>query len=280
MAGRRRWVVMALEQFWRDPDSVKQEEATLDPSADFDLLDEVTTETSALGIVVRTDFTDDEAWSRFLERLERGEEDMRRSMMPESSEAGPSGEGDATEDVAMRGPAQADQEEEEDSEDDEDDEDAPPRILATLSPPPTSPIRPLLSGLSNIAVLRLLLTPSLRPAPSPPKGIKHDSRNSPLVDRNGWQEVYGGEGELDIWVYDQRSNGDGSVRVVSPSSDVAVYGSATGDSWRARVDHIVDLQFSMRMSGMKIDFGGMDRWEYAERVRNIEEVEKGLSRTA
>lgn len=53
-----------------------------------------------------------------------------------------------------------------------------------------------------------------------------------------------------------------------------------GDSWRARVDHIVDLQFSMRMSGMKIDFGGMDRWEYAERVRNIEEVEKGLSRTA
>ena len=274
--------MMALEQFWRDPASAKQDEATFDPSADFDPLDEVTTETSALGIVVRTDYTDDEAWSRFLERLERGEEDMRRSMMPESNEAGSSREGNGSADVAMGGTAEDDQEEGDDDDDSEDDEedDGPPLILTTLSPPPTSPIRPLLTGLSNIAVLRLLLTPSLRLAPAPPKGIKRDTRNSPLVDRNGWQEVYGGEGELDIWVYDQRSNGDGSVRVVSSSSDVAVYGSATGDSWRARVDHIVDLQFSMRMGGMKIDFGGMDRWEYAERVRNIEEVEKGLSRAA
>jgi hypothetical protein len=46
----------------------------------------------------------------------------------------------------------------------------------------------------------------------------------------------------------------------------------SGDSWRARVTHICELQVNLHFGGMKIDFGGLDRWEYCERQRNMQEA--------
>lgn len=45
-----------------------------------------------------------------------------------------------------------------------------------------------------------------------------------------------------------------------------------GDSWRARVSHICELQVNLYSGAMKIDFGGLDRWDYSERQRNIQEA--------
>jgi hypothetical protein len=50
--------------------------------------------------------------------------------------------------------------------------------------------------------------------------------------------------------------------------------SCRGDSWRAQVSHIFDLQFNMTCLKMKVDFGGLDRWEYAERLKNMAEAEQ------
>jgi len=45
------------------------------------------------------------------------------------------------------------------------------------------------------------------------------------------------------------------------------------DSWRARVSHICELQVNLSSGAMKIDFGGLDRWDYDERHRNMQEAE-------
>lgn len=51
----------------------------------------------------------------------------------------------------------------------------------------------------------------------------------------------------------------------------------SADSWRARVSHICELQVNMASGAMSIDFGGMDRWDYPERVRNMAEAERGAA---
>lgn len=48
----------------------------------------------------------------------------------------------------------------------------------------------------------------------------------------------------------------------------------SADSWRARVSHICELQVNLASGAMSIDFGGMDRWDYPERVRNMQEAER------
>ena len=53
--------------------------------------------------------------------------------------------------------------------------------------------------------------------------------------------------------------------------------SCSADSWRARVSHICELQVNLASGAMTIDFGGMDRWDYPERVRNMEEAEKMIA---
>lgn len=45
----------------------------------------------------------------------------------------------------------------------------------------------------------------------------------------------------------------------------------SGDSWRARASHICELQVNLYSGAMKIDFGGLDRWDYSERRRNLDE---------
>jgi len=88
-----------------------------------------------------------------------------------------------------------------------------------------------------------------------------------LIDQGGWQEIYLGK---QLWIYDSRSNSDDCVRVVSQVGDF--YGTATGDSWRARASHVCELQFSMTRQGLKIDFNGLDRWDQDERERNLAEA--------
>lgn len=48
----------------------------------------------------------------------------------------------------------------------------------------------------------------------------------------------------------------------------------SADSWRARVSHICELQVNLASGAMSIDFGGMDRWDYPERVRSMAEAEQ------
>ena len=55
------------------------------------------------------------------------------------------------------------------------------------------------------------------------------------------------------------------------------YALYRADSWRARVTHICELQVNLASGAMSIDFGGMDRWDYPERVRNMAEAEAGTA---
>ena len=53
--------------------------------------------------------------------------------------------------------------------------------------------------------------------------------------------------------------------------------SDRADSWRARVSHICELQVNLASGAMTIDFGGLDRWDYPERVRNMQEAEQPIA---
>ena len=46
-----------------------------------------------------------------------------------------------------------------------------------------------------------------------------------------------------------------------------------GETAGARMHHT--YQFNMTVYNMKIDFGGLDQWDYQERVRNVNEAELG-----
>ena len=48
-----------------------------------------------------------------------------------------------------------------------------------------------------------------------------------------------------------------------------------GDSWRARVSHICELQVNISTGAITIDFGGMDKYTYEERVRNLQDATEG-----
>lgn len=50
----------------------------------------------------------------------------------------------------------------------------------------------------------------------------------------------------------------------------------SADSWRARVSSIPELQVNMSSAGMTIDFGGLDRWDFDERLRNLVEAIKPI----
>ena len=61
---------------------------------------------------------------------------------------------------------------------------------------------------------------------------------------------------------------------ISACADVHISCICSADSWRARVSHICELQVNLASGAMTIDFGGMDRWDYPERVRNMQEAEQ------
>ncbi|KAL5507497.1 hypothetical protein ACEPAH_6953 [Sanghuangporus vaninii] len=217
------------------------------------------------GIVVRTDYSDDAAWSTFIEKLIQAERELGM----------PLDEGDfPTEEV------NADEEDHDGSESDSDEEMASPAqstekfsalsrnsLFTLLTPPVSSPLRPRLVGASNLAVLRLVNDVDVIRTPRPPARTEQ-TRLAPsghrLTDLHGFVEAY--SGPL-VWIYDARSNIDGAARVVSQCADGV--GSATADSWRARVSFLPELQFNLVSGSIKIDFGGLDRWNHDERQKNM-----------
>jgi len=170
-------------------------------------------------------------------------------------------------------------------EDDEDDDEGavdealdasssgPAPIFHIIDPPASSHARTELEGISNLTALRLLNDADVRRIPDPPAGTKRLKPPNRLVDHHGWQEVYVGKM---VWVYDVKSNSDECVRLVSQQGADAVYGTATADSWRARVSHVCELQVNLASEVMSIGFGGVDRWDYPERVRNMTEAKRGM----
>ncbi|KAF8918060.1 hypothetical protein CPB85DRAFT_1214259, partial [Mucidula mucida] len=261
LEGRRMWLLRAVDQFWAsnpskpEPSSGSEAQVMLvlslsfhDPSADDeDPMDQVIDDVEA-GIVLRTDFSNEDAWNSFLEKLKKAEEEHKEN----TTEGGDAGQGEPDENSDAA---------EEDSEDDG------PGLLIKVIDASLPEERALFEGISNLRALRLFNDVDVRPAPLLPSGTKRTTTPHRLVDRGGWQEVYSG---ITIWVYDGLSNNDHCLRLVNPEGDV--YGTATGDSWRAQVSHVYELQFNMTFLGMKINFGGMDRWDSAERSRNLREA--------
>ncbi|KAK0195892.1 hypothetical protein F5146DRAFT_975731 [Armillaria mellea] len=245
--GRRKWHLRALDAFWAaspyipKPSAATASENQVISSEDADPLDLLLDDVDG-GIVLRTDFSNDEAWAAFLSRLKVAEEEYAETNKPD-------------EDTKI------------DDGDESDEESEASGQLIKVIDPSTPEERSLFQYISNLRVLRLLNDVDIRPAPTLPAGTKRISPPNRLVDRSGWQEIYSG---VNIWIYDSRSNTDQSLRLVSQEGDV--YGTATGDSWRAQVSHVYELQFNMTFLDMKINFGGLDRWDLAERTRNMTEA--------
>lgn len=270
--GRRRWKLRVAQKFWASGNKtlasttvVGPDDNAVDFHMDNDLFDEASTNREELGILLRTDFSDEAAWLAFCSRLEEGEkefianpseeDDTKMGDQPELNIASPSGTA-ATTTTA------------EDDSDESDDENSLSAIFHIVNPSLPQE-RALLTNISNLTALRLFNDVDVRQLPTLPPDTKRMRPPNRLVDSDGWQEVYVGK---NLWIYDAKSNRDQCVRVVSQTSS-DMYGTATADSWRARVSHICELQVNLSSGAMKIDFGGLDRWDYAERQRNMQEAE-------
>ncbi|KAA1473942.1 hypothetical protein DENSPDRAFT_882404 [Dentipellis sp. KUC8613] len=273
--GRRKLRLRVLEQFW----SLTPEQRAALPASQAneaelsvhgDPHDDIAgPDVPAPGILVRTDFSDEAAWSTFYKTLLEAEKDFTSAEneaepvdaeMTPADEAGPSVPAPASGDAEMA-----------EAEDDEEDEDEPLGFFSVLDPEdPTEQAR--LTGISNLTALRLLSDASVRAAPPVPQGEKRVRPGNRIVDLSGLQEVYSGK---TLWIYDTKSNSDQSVRMVNQQGDM--YGTATGDSWRARASHITELQVNIASGAMKIDFGGMDRWDYPQRQRNLAEASQPIN---
>lgn len=171
-----------------------------------------------MGILLRTDFTHEDAWQAFHLKLQEAEQEFApdtnvnvnadtESMAVESAPE------DVDVDVSSQGiqnlsMEDAGTEEEEDGE-------APAGIFHVVNDP-------AFAGLSNLGALRLLNDVEVRRTPLPPPGTARVKPPNRLVDCDGWQEVYVGKM---VWIYDARSNTDQCVRLVSQQG--AMYGTAT-----------------------------------------------------
>ncbi|EMD37870.1 hypothetical protein CERSUDRAFT_136778 [Gelatoporia subvermispora B] len=297
--GRRKWRLRVADMLWELPAEQRNLlNETYDPSvydhADFnvdeDPLDrpEPEGEPVGFGILIRTDFSNEEAWQAFYAKIQEGEaeiavplsasQDEDEQMGEDSSNAVPEGPSNDLENVSLRRDAQvppvpADQMDEDDSADEDDEESEPPHRMIFCLNPTTPEGRQRFTSMSNIRALRLFGDVDIRAAPSRPPDVKRVSPPNRLIDQGGWQEIYFSR---TVWVYDAQSNIDQCARLVS-SQGPDLYGTATGDSWRARASHVCELQYNIR-AGIRIDFNGLDRWDYGERVRNIQEVEQRIAR--
>jgi hypothetical protein len=183
---------------------------------DEDLFDEIADdEAPGLGILVRTDFSNEEAWRSFLTKLKVGEEEFSSSENREEDTEMDQGEPSASASVSTSGDKMGDNRDGSDGSSDQ----GPGPIIAILDPSPE--IRPYFSEISNLTALRLLNDVDLRKLTIPPN-TKRFSPPNPIVDCDGWQEIYHGK---TLWIYDATSNQDQCARLVSKRSDF--YGTAT-----------------------------------------------------
>ncbi|KAM6502414.1 hypothetical protein JOM56_002391 [Amanita muscaria] len=264
--GRRKWHLRVLQSFWASND--RNHSPTLAskvPADDFmqdvDPFDHLINGDEP-GIVLRTDFTDESAWETFYTKLREAEEEIMKAFPTGADEVEYAHTHDSNAHVQME-----DTEDQQDDTASEESSDASASLITVINA--TVPqVRDLFRDLTNVMALRLLNDVDIRHCPAPPSGTKRIQPPNRLIDQGGWQETYVGR---TIWIYDTQSNIDQCARLVSQQGDI--YGTATGDSWRARVTHICEIQFNLSYAGMKIDFGGQDRWDYSERKRNLAEVE-------
>lgn len=162
------------------------------------------TDGEEVGLLVRTDFTDDIAWNEFLRQLRDSEKAFLDSLTPATRD-----NTTTNAEVEMEGDA---------SQSDSDPDSTPEHIIKVLPYTTNS----LFENISNLTALRLLNDVDIRLTPPLPTGVNRIERHNRLIDSNGLQEVYRGK---TIWIYDKNSNLDASVRLVSPQSDL--YGTAT-----------------------------------------------------
>jgi len=293
--GRRKWRLRVVGEFWKLTASEKAAYSSkLSPRStssaayetDADPLDVVPGRNApALGLVIRTDYSNEAAWDEFLAHLRESEAEMYHSTdedqdmdvsaepEPESTNKPPDDPMDTSHsDDALgdKGHGEYDNDSDDESENDGD----YPAIFTVINPPPTSPLHAILNNPSspptNLTLLRLFTDVSIRRAPLCPPGTKRVSPPNRLIERDLWQEVYQGQG---IWVYDALSNTDQCVRVVSLEGEKDTYGMATGNSWRARVSHICELQVNLASGDLQINFGGWDRYDHDEQLRNLSQAE-------
>ncbi|CCM01127.1 uncharacterized protein FIBRA_03175 [Fibroporia radiculosa] len=224
--------------------------------ADDDPLDGLSDDAPGLGVLVRTDFANEDAWHAFCSSLQGAEAEFVSERPSEDA---------STRDAPRASPTAADDDamdEDSNSDDDEDPEAEPGPIIFVLDAGPADRAR--FANISNLTALRLLNDVDVRRAPAVPAGTRRIRPPNRLVDHDGWQEVYTGK---TIWIYDAKSNSDQCARLVSQHG--GPYGTATGDSWRARVSHLCELQVNLASGAMSINFGEQDRWDHDERVRNM-----------
>ncbi|KIJ54023.1 hypothetical protein M422DRAFT_64238 [Sphaerobolus stellatus SS14] len=267
--GRRRWKLRALQDLWSNLSeadagaNIDQVKSAENFTTDDDPLDSFL-EGEEIGVLIRTDFSNESAWGAFYAKFRDAEKEIIDVMRSQDSTGEKSGASE-TGDVEVNDTG-GDKDEGGESDEESDEESAPSSIIKVLNPG-NEDERKILNGISNLSALRLLNDVDIMPCPMRPATTKRISPQNRLIDLRGWQEIYEGK---NIWIYDARSNSDESARVVNQTGDF--YGTATADSWRARVLHICELQFNLTYFGMKIDFGGLDRWDYEERKRNLDEA--------
>ncbi|KAJ6602164.1 hypothetical protein B0H10DRAFT_2081118 [Mycena sp. CBHHK59/15] len=262
--GRRKWNLRVLQEFWASPAGPVASDvspASLTLAEEFmhddDPFDDLVGDGPQLGLLLRTDFSNNDAWQAFCALYKNEEQEFVASVQPNDPPPRDVAQLSSSGDTMTRTTSQHMQ-----------------SPIIKIIDPVSDRDKSLVQNISNLTALRLLNDIDIRPSPSPPTGTKRVSPPNRLVDKKGWQEIYTG---LTIWIYDTKSNVDQCVRLVSQEGDI--YGTATGDSWRARVTHLCELQFNMSYLGMKIDFGGLDRYDYPERRRNLEEAEQSFHAT-
>lgn len=244
--GRRRAKLKFLDEFWaltdeereritRIASDPKSKGILLEASKDIDekngpedeIIDRLVGDSSAVvGIVVRTDYSNESAWTRFVETVKAAEKELNTPETNEDAVDEPSTSSSQGE--TQFGSETGSGEDDGDTELSLQDENTPAQttVVATLvsfvSPPGSDPLRARLIGASNLTLLRLFDDVSVQNAPSMPPGSKAVKPGCRLIDMDGLVEAYEG---LTIWVYDSQSNSDNAVRLVSlyPGS----YGSAT-----------------------------------------------------
>ncbi|KAG6821049.1 hypothetical protein H0H93_007939 [Arthromyces matolae] len=264
--GRRGLQLLVMKEFW---EAILQENSpsSFDDSAmsgslddifdhDDDLLDPLL-EGPELGILLRTDYSNEDAWQAFCTTLNAAEQDLAEGLKKQ--------EPDVKEEEDAVAQSSSTIQAEDSNSDTESLNEIPAPVIKIVNPTPSE--MHLFHNISNLRALRLLNDVDIRPAPRPGAGQSRIKPPNRLIDQGSWQEIYTG---LTLWIYDAQSNTDSCVRLVSQEGDI--YGTATGDSWRAQGSHIPELQFNMTILGMTINFGGLDRWDYTERQRNLEEA--------
>jgi hypothetical protein len=162
-----------------------------------------------LGLIVRTDFSNEEAWAAFCNQVQLSQKAFISDLTNGTQDPDP--ESTSNPESTL-----------DDADDDESDSsDESPDFIKILNPVEQSE-RIMFTNISNLRALRLFNDVDIRPSPQRPVGIPPISSPTTLIDIMGWQEIYSGK---NLWIYDTLSNVDGSVRVVSQTSDF--YGTAT-----------------------------------------------------